>query len=219
MEYANTFSLDFPVELWRPFAQDRPSVRCSSGYLIYLQGTEATCFYYLKKGKVKSFIQSEDGAERTLNLYQQGFIFGEASFFDERPRVSSAVALTPCQLVPIDRELVTQEIAKHPELALAMMKYLARTVRLLSGHVDQMAFRPARWRVARYLLTLPAEADGSLRCTHEEIGSAVGVSRVTVSRALGTFVRRGWVETGYRSMCLINREALKNFSEQGAALY
>ena len=68
MEYANTFSLDFPVELWRPFAQDRPSVRCSSGYLIYLQGTEATCFYYLKKGKVKSFIQSEDGAERTLKL-------------------------------------------------------------------------------------------------------------------------------------------------------
>ena len=63
MEYANTFSLDFPVELWRPFAQDRPSVRCSSGYLIYLQGTEATCFYYLKKGKVKSFIQSEDGAD------------------------------------------------------------------------------------------------------------------------------------------------------------
>ena len=89
MEYANTFSLDFPVELWRPFAQDRPSVRCSSGYLIYLQGTEATCFYYLKKGKVKSFIQSEDGAERTLNLYQQGSIFGEASFFDELPRVSS----------------------------------------------------------------------------------------------------------------------------------
>ena len=58
-----------------------PSVRCSSGYLIYLQGTEATCFYYLKKGKVKSFIQSEDGAERTLNLYQQGSIFGEASIF------------------------------------------------------------------------------------------------------------------------------------------
>ena len=72
MEYANTFSLDFPVELWRPFAQDRPSVRCSSGYLIYLQGTEATCFYYLKKGKVKSFIQSEDGAERTLNLVMPG---------------------------------------------------------------------------------------------------------------------------------------------------
>lgn len=37
-----------------------------------------------------------------------GSLFGEASFLDELPRVSSAVALTPCQLVPIDRELVTQ---------------------------------------------------------------------------------------------------------------
>ena len=44
MEYANTFSLDFPVELWRPFAQDRPSVRCSSGYLIYLRGQRPPCF-------------------------------------------------------------------------------------------------------------------------------------------------------------------------------
>ena len=210
---------NFELGPWKAFAETLPEVRCSPGHLIYLQNTEATCFYYLKKGRVKSFIQSDGGAERVLNVYQAGSLFGEASFFDQLPRVSSAVALTPCELVPMDRGVVTQAVARDPELAMSMLQYLARTVRLLSGHVDQMAFRPARWRVARYLLTLPAEADGSLRCTHEEIGSAVGVSRVTVSRALGTFVRRGWVETGYRSMCLINREALKNFSEQGAALY
>ena len=207
MEYANTFSLDFPVELWRPFAQDRPSVRCSSGYLIYLQGTEATCFYYLKKGKVKSFIQSEDGAERTLNLYQQGSIFGEASFFDELPRVSSAVALTDCQIVAIDRELVTQEIAKHPELALAMMKYLARTVRLLSGQVDQMAFRPARWRVGRFLLSLSPDG-GTAQCTQEDIAAAVSVSRITVSRILNAFAREGLVKIGYGTVQVLNPKAL-----------
>ena len=208
MEYANTFSLDFPVELWRPFAQDRPSVRCSSGYLIYLQGTEATCFYYLKKGKVKSFIQSEDGAERTLNLYQQGSIFGEASFFDELPRVSSAVSLTPCQLVPIDRELVTQAISRDPELALAMMKYLARTVRLLSHQVDQMAFRPAQWRVARYLLSL-ADGDDCLQCSQDDIADSVSVSRVTVSRILNDLSRRGLVELGYRRIQILNRPGLE----------
>ena len=143
--------LDFPAGIWEAFAKSRPPVRCSPGYLIYLQDTEATCFYFLKSGRVKSFIQSEDGAERVLNVYQAGNLFGEASFFDELPRVSSAVALTPCEIVPIDRELVAQEFARNPELALAMMKYLARTVRLLSGQVDQMAFRPARWRTASYL--------------------------------------------------------------------
>ena len=125
-------------------------MRCSPGHLIYLQDTEATCFYYLKKGRVKSFIQSADGAERVLNLYRAGSLFGEASFFDELPRVSSAIALTPCELVPIDRELVTQAVATDPELAMSMLKYLARTVRLLSGQLDDMAFRPVPWRLAGF---------------------------------------------------------------------
>ena len=208
MEYANTISLDFPVELWSPFAQDRTSVRCYSGYQIYLQGTEATCFYYLKKGKVKSFIQSEDGAERTLNLYQQGSIFGEASFFDELPRVSSAVALTPCEIVPIDREQVTAEFTRNPGMAMAMLKYLARTVRLLSAHVDDMAFRPAEWRVAQYLLSAASGQD-QVSCTQEEIASSISVSRVTVSRILNQFSRRGLVALGYRSISLLDRRTLE----------
>ncbi|NBI08599.1 Crp/Fnr family transcriptional regulator [Colidextribacter sp. OB.20] len=193
--------LDFPAGIWEPFARSRPPVRCSPGYLIYLQGTEATCFYFLKSGKVKSFLQSEDGVERVLNVYQAGSLFGEASFFDELPRVSSAAALSPCEIVPIDRELVSQEFARNPELALAMMKYLARTVRLLSGQVDQMAFRPARWRVASYLLAL-AGRDGAAACTQEDIAAAVSASRVTVSRVLNDFARQGWVELGYRAIVL-----------------
>ena len=199
--------LDFPAGIWEPFARSRPPVRCSAGYLIYLQDTEATCFYYLKSGKVKSFIQSEDGAERVLNLYAAGSLFGEASFFDELPRVSSAVALTPCEIVPIDRELVAQEFARDPELALAMMKYLARTVRLLSGQVDQMAFRPARWRVANYLLAL-SPANGLISCTQDDIAAAVSASRVTVSRVLNEFAQKGWVVLSYRGVRLLERERL-----------
>ena len=199
--------LDFPAGIWEPFARSRPPVRCSPGYLIYLQDTEATCFYFLKSGRVKSFIQSEDGGERLLNIYKSGSLFGEASFFDELPRVSSAVALTSCEIVPIDRELVTQEFARNPELALAMMQYLARTVRLLSGQVDQMAFRPARWRVANYLLTL-SPAGGPVSCTQDDIAAAVSASRVTVSRVLADFARQGWVELGYRTIDLLERERL-----------
>ena len=200
--------LDFPVGIWETFARSRPPVRCSPGYLIYLQGTEATCFYFLRSGKVKSFIQSEDGAERVLNLYAAGSLFGEASFFDGLPRVSSAVAVVPCEIVPIDRELVSQEFAKNPELALAMVKYLARTVRLLSGQVDQMAFRPARWRVANYLLTL-SPGSGPVSCTQEDIAAAVSASRVTVSRVLNEFAQRGWVELGYRAIDLREPDRLK----------
>lgn len=205
--------LDFPAGIWETFAQNRPPVRCSPGYLIYLQGTDATCFYYLRSGRVRSFIQSEDGAERVLNVYTAGTIFGEASFFDELPRVSSAVALSACEIVPIDRELVTQEFARNPELALVMMKYLARTVRLLSGQVDQMAFRPARWRIANCLLTL-ASGGGPVSCTQDDIAAAVSASRVTVSRVLGEFAREGWIELGYRTIRLLAPDRLKELCKQ-----
>ena len=204
--------LDFPAGIWEAFATQRPPVRCSPGYLIYLQDTEATCFYYLRSGRVKSFIQSEDGAERVLHIYGAGNLFGEASFFDELPRVSSAAALTPCEIVPIDRELVTQEFARNPELAMAMMKYLARTVRLLSGQVDQMAFRPARWRVANYLLSF-SSGSGEVSCTQEDIAAAVSASRVTVSRVLGEFAQQGWVELSYRMVKLCNPDCLKRLCE------
>ena len=213
MELLSQDSMGLPAQMWKPFAEHRAPIACSPGFLIYLQGTEATCFYFLKEGRVKSFIQSEDGNERVLNIYEAGSLFGEASFFDEMPRVSSAVALTSCQLVPIDRELVTQEIARDPVLALAMMKYLARTVRLLSGQVDQMAFRPARWRVAQYLLS-HSNAQGLVSCTQDDIAASVSVSRVTVSRILNDFSRRGLVELGYRALTLRDRRALEELCQE-----
>ena len=208
MSPASQHTLDLPAHIWRPFAEHRAPIHCSPGFLIYLQGTEATCFYYLKQGRVKSFMQSEDGNERVLNLYTAGSLFGEASFFDELPRVSSAVALTPCQLVPIDRELVTQAISTDPELALAMMKYLARTVRLLSEQLDAMAFRPAEWRIARYLLSL-SPSGGPVQCTQEDIAAAVSVSRVTVSRILNRWARSDTVALQYRSILLRDPAALE----------
>ena len=190
-------SLDFPSQLWAPFALSRPPIRCSAGYLIYLQNTEATCFYYLKSGRVKSYIQSADGAERVLNIYPAGSLFGEASFFDKLPRVSSAVALSPCELVPIDRELAAQAVSGDPEL-----------VRLLSEQLDAMAFRPAEWRIARYLLS-HSPSGGTVQCTQEDIAAAVSVSRVTVSRILNRWAHSGTVALQYRSILLRDPSALE----------
>ena len=206
--------LDFPADIWEPFAASRPAVLCSAGYLIYLQNTEATCFYYLKSGRVKSYIQSEDGAERVLNIYEPGALFGEASFFDELPRVSSAVALTPCEIVPIDRELVAQQIRRDPNLAMMMLKYLAHTVRVLSTQVDEMAFRPADQRIARHLLTLVPDANGFVRCTQDEIAASVSVSRITVSRVLGEFSKAGRIKTAYGGLTLLDAKALQRLCQQ-----
>lgn len=200
------------MDIWYPLAEGQPIKVYLPGNLIYLQDTTAEQFYYISSGTVKCFISSGDGDERTLALHRAGALIGEAAFFDKQPRISSAVAVTKCELVCIDRGRLATVFAGHPDLAVSMLEYLARTVRLLSAHVDG-AFLSADRRIARHLLSLPAE-ESVVACTHEEIGFSVGVSRVTVSRVLGEFERQGWVKTGYRVVLLLDRAALTDCAQE-----
>lgn len=195
---------------WTPLADGQPIQHKEPGQLIYLQDTKADCFYYIVSGTVKCFISSPDGDERILTLPHAGELIGEASFFDQQPRVSSAMAVTKCDLVAVNRQRLEQVFAARPSMAIAMLEDLARRVRMLSEHVDG-EFLQADKRIARHLLSLIPESDGRLRCTHEEIGASVGVSRVTVSRVLSDFDKKGWVQTGYKLLRLLNRQALERF--------
>ncbi len=196
---------------WNLLAEDRSPRTYRTGQLVYLQGTRPDHFYYLVSGSVRSFISSSAGEERVLAIHRTGDLMGEASFFDGCPRVTSAMALEDCQILAIDRAQLDAAFQRHPELALPMLQYLARTVRLLSDHVESSAL-PALQRVARWLLAQPGPGNGSIKATHEGIGQAVGLSRVTVSRALGELSARGLVELGYRSVSVLDRGGLEGLA-------
>lgn len=190
--------------LWDIFLESNPPRRYLSGQIIYLQGTEARCFFYLARGAVRSFISSPEGEERVLTVHRAGDLMGEASFFDQCPRVSSGMAVEESLVAAIDQARLDEVLRREPGLALPMLRYLARTVHLLSDHLDSAAL-PAPRRVARYLLSLPGAIEGQpLRCTHEEIGQATGLSRVTVSRVLGAWAKAGRVRCGYGVVTVVD---------------
>lgn len=214
MGYFNITELGLPENSWKPFENHYPPTVFPPGQLIYLQGTRPTRFYYLKSGRVKIFLNSEDGSEKILAVYNAGNLFGEASFFDELPRVSSAITVTRCEIVIIDRQVLETEMIQNPEIMLTLMKGLSRTVRMLSDHVDTMAFLRADQRIARYLLSIPVENGNQVRCTQEELAAAVSVSRVTASRVLSRFVRSGILKTGYGVIRLLDVERLRQYANR-----
>lgn len=193
---------------WDLLAEGRIPRMYRAGQLVYLQGASPDCFYYLVSGSVRSFISTQAGEERVLAIHRSGDLMGEASFFDGCPRVTSAMALEDCRILTINREQLDAAFQRHPELALPMLQYLARTVRMLSDHVETSSL-PAQQRIARWLLSQPAANDGSIRATHEGIGQTVGLSRVTVSRVLGELAAQGLVGLGYRSVTVLDLKRLE----------
>ena len=183
--------------------------------MIYWQEAPAGEFYYLKNGKVKIFLSSENGMEKTLTVLEAGSIFGEAAFFDGMPRVSSAKTLMKSEIITVTRKSLMDCFRREPQLAMNLLTYLSQTIRMLSAQVDTMTFLQADQRLARLLLKL-ADADGTVQATHEDLAGLAGVSRVTVSRILGRFAEAGWTRAGYRAVDLLDAAALKAFIEQNA---
>lgn len=179
----------------------------SKGEIIYHQGDVADKFFYLKSGKVKVFMTSVDGMEKTLNTASSGELLGEGAFFDKQPRVSSASAVANSELVMIDKGHLEVLIAKYPSLAFQLLEILANRIRLLSAQLDSMTFMKADARIAKLLLE--SESKGKVRLTHEEIANAVGVSRVTVSKTLGKFAKNGYISTEYGYVHILNCDSLR----------
>ena len=137
------------MSIWDLLGEGRSPRIYLPGQMIYLQGTKPDCFYYLQSGAVRSFISLPNGEERVITVHRTGDLMGEASFFDQCPRVTSAVAAKESRVISVTRSQLDELFNIHPELALPMLQYLARTVRILSHHVNDSAL-PAEQRIIRY---------------------------------------------------------------------
>ncbi|MDD3164575.1 MAG: Crp/Fnr family transcriptional regulator [Oscillospiraceae bacterium] len=185
------------------------------GRILYLQGQQPQALYYLCAGKVKSYILSDDGTERILAIYSPGSIFGEAAFFDGLPRMSSASAQADCRVVTLGREQVAALFREDSTLALRMLEYVSRTVRALSEQVNHVTFFSAEQRIAQ-LLDAMAAGD-VVSASQDDLAGAAGVSRVTVCRCLGSLAAQGLIQTGYRSVHICSRSALRDYIKKNIA--
>ena len=150
---------------------------------------------------------SPDGMEKTLNTASKGELIGEGAFFDHKPRVSSAKAVTASELTIIDKKILLDLIQKNPPIAFELLEILATRIRLLTTQLDSMTFMQADARIAKLLLD--DMVDGKVSLTHEEIALTVGVSRITVTKTLSRLSSQGILATHYRGIKILDKAGLE----------
>ena len=88
----------------------------------------------------------------------------------------------------VSKEDFSTVLARHPELALKLIRELTRRVRLLSDSVKTLALMDVYGRVAKTLLSLAELTDGQLvienRPTQQDIANRIGASREMVARIM-----------------------------------
>jgi len=126
--------------------------------MILLEGEPAEDLYFVASGAVKAFKTSAEGKEQILSIVRPGEPLNDVTVFDDGPNLTSARAMGPVVLYGMKKSDVEAILRDHPEIALNVVKVLARRVRYLVSLVEDLSFKRVISRVAKILLDAPAHA-------------------------------------------------------------
>src|SRR5580704_7544757 len=119
---------------------------------IFTQGEQADAVFYVQKGKVRLTVVSNSGKEATIGIVSEGNFFGEGSLAGQLVRMGSAVSLTDCQILRVEKKAMLAALHREHTLSDMFVAYLlARNIRYEEDLVDQL-FNSSEKRLARILL-------------------------------------------------------------------
>lgn len=146
------------------------------------------------RGMVKLSCVTIHGDDVLLGLVGRNELFGESL---AGPEAYEATTLSDCDLLCLS----IMELERKPNLAIAFMKAISQRQRQSQALLALMGLRRVEDRVRGFLELLAVDygtacAEGlrlTPKLTHQEIASALGTTRVTVTRIIGQLKELGWL--------------------------
>jgi CRP/FNR family transcriptional regulator, cyclic AMP receptor protein len=209
------------ISVRRKFAADVTVVR---------QGDGDNTFYGVVDGLLQATVQGGDGREIVLGMIRQGHMFGDVALFDPAPRSATVSTLRRSELISFPADALLKALRKHPDICLKMMGALARRVRRLTEHVEELSVLPIQERLARKLLELcdvcgvaigPHQIALPPGLSQQDLANHVQATRESVNKSLSGWIREGIVRRSSTQLIICKRselEALAKGTEKATAL-
>ena len=167
---------------------------------IFSQGDAADSVFYIREGKVKITVRSDQGKEAVVGIQGKGDFFGEGCLNGQPLRLASVVALTDSVIMRLTKAAIVRVLRDEPKFSEAFMAHLlARNARVEDELVNQL-FNSSEKRLARALLLMTnfgkEENPEPLIATVSQatLADMVGTTRARVSTFMNKFRKLGFIE-------------------------
>src|ERR1035441_7164435 len=167
---------------------------------VFVQGETANAIFYIKKGEIKLTVLSKQGKEAVVAILRSGDFFGEGCLAGQPLRMASAVAMSECSVMKVEKAVVLRLLHEEPSFAeLFMAHLLSRNIKIEEDLVDQL-FNSSEKRLARVLLLLANFGkEGSPqtvipKISQETLAEIIGTTRSRVSFFMNRFRKLGFIE-------------------------
>jgi CRP/FNR family transcriptional regulator len=182
--------------------------------MVLLEGESAENLYFVASGAVKVFKTSAGGKEQILSIVRPGESFNDVPIFDGGPNPASARTMGPVLLYGIKKHDMEAILRDHPQIALNVIKVLARRVRHLVSLVEDLSFRHVISRVAKILFEhIGGEMGRGPRLTQQEMAAMAGTAREVVGRSLKALEEQGAIKLDRHRIIITDKEVLQKIME------
>jgi CRP/FNR family cyclic AMP-dependent transcriptional regulator len=170
------------------------------GQVVFAQGDPADSVLYIREGRVKIAVVSDQGKEAVVAFLKAGDFIGEGCLTGRPRRISTARALQDSVITRVDKPTMVRILRDQPNFSeLFTAHLLARTIRVEEDLVDQL-FNSSEKRLARALLLLANFGkDGKqepviAKVSQETLSDMIGTTRSPVSHFMNKFRQLGYVD-------------------------
>jgi len=200
-----------------------PDRRIRAGQFLHTPGDPSERLFILKRGKVRLYRVAE-GSEFTLAVVEEGTVFGEMALTAQHLRQAYAQAMEPSLVLSMSRDDLENLMLMYPEVGLQVARLLSERLCLYEKRLEDISLKQVPARLASLLLVL-CESEGLMSAddkqlriathyTHDHLGTMIGASRASVSRAFGYLQELGAVEVRRRRIYLVDPEALERVANR-----
>src|ERR1700722_3616162 len=179
--------------------ESRKIVSVPKKQTILTQGEPAGAIFYLQRAKVRLTVLSKAGKEATICVVSERNFFGEGALAGQLLRMGSAVALTDCSLLRVEKKAMVDALHREDTFSDLFVAYLlARNIRYEEDLVDQL-FNSSEKRLARILLLLAHFGRETIpeavvpKVSQETLAEMIGTTRSRVSFFMNRFRKLGFI--------------------------
>jgi len=170
------------------------------GQVVFAQGDPADSVFYIREGRVKITVMSDQGKEAVVAFLKAGDFIGEGCLTGRPRRVSTARAVEDSIITRMDKATMVRVLRDEPNFSeLFTAHLLARTLRVEEDLVDQL-FNSSEKRLARARLLLANFGkDGKqepviAKVSQETLADMIGTTRSRVSHFMNKFRELGYID-------------------------
>ncbi len=135
-------------------------LKVSSGETLFHAGDPGDSLFIVREGQVELYIKDTVGQKIVLTTAGPGDMFGELAMLDTGPRTATALALTDCEVLVLDRGDLVLLFQRKPEAALHMLAALSGLTRKADELLRTRVSRNVNEEMEVHSTALQRVADG-----------------------------------------------------------